>query len=90
MEYLKAYFEALKFGGDLPDTELQPADDLAILAAMAYVNVWHVTDIEGPLFNAASVLEYGLTKSKQAFQMRIMLVRIYQLLGEIFTKIDFY
>lgn len=80
-EYFKAYVEGLPFGKDLPETEQQPADDLAILAAMAYVSVWHHTKSEEPLFNAAAILEYGLSKSKQAFQMRILLVRIYQLLG---------
>jgi N-terminal acetyltransferase B complex non-catalytic subunit len=65
----------------MPSTELQPADDLAILAGQAFVNVWKLTYDETHLYNAVSVLEFGLTKSKHSYQMRLMLVRIYTLLG---------
>ncbi|KAG8891705.1 hypothetical protein FRC00_013243, partial [Tulasnella sp. 408] len=41
--YLKTYFEALPVGKDLSDTDLQPADDLAILAANALVSAWVIT-----------------------------------------------
>ena len=30
-------------GKELPATELQPADDLVILAAQAFVNLWRIT-----------------------------------------------
>lgn len=38
--YLAAYVRALSLGADLPATELQPADDLVLLAAQAFVGIW--------------------------------------------------
>lgn len=38
--YLAAYVRALPLGADLPATELQPADDLVLLAAQAFVGLW--------------------------------------------------
>lgn len=38
--YLAAYVRALPLGVDLPATELQPADDLVLLAAQAFVGLW--------------------------------------------------
>jgi N-terminal acetyltransferase B complex non-catalytic subunit len=82
LEYAAAYVSGLQYGGDLPDTETQPADDLAILAAHAYLNVYNATGKADPLYSAVSLLEYGLTRSKQAFQMRLLLIRLYYVLGK--------
>ncbi|KAL0581537.1 mitochondrial distribution and morphology [Marasmius crinis-equi] len=76
--YMKQYLDALPLGQSLPSTELQPADDLAILAATTYVNLWKLTGKEQPLFDASVILELGLTKSKQSFQMRLILMRVKQ------------
>ena len=32
--------DALAIGKELPETELQPADDLILLAAQAFVGLW--------------------------------------------------
>lgn len=80
-QYLTQYLEGLKLGTSLPSTELQHADDLAILTAQVFVNLWKMTEAESYLYNAASILEFGLTRSKNSFQMRLLLVRIYTLLG---------
>ena len=85
LKYLKEYLEGLALGGDLPVTELQPADDLVLLAANAFVMVWSLSRSEEALYQAATILEYGLTKSRMSFQMRIMLVRIYRILGALFA-----
>lgn len=84
LKYLEEYLEGLALGGDLPVTELQPADDLVLLAANALVMVWALNRSEEALSQAAIVLEYGLTRSRMSFQMRIMLVRIYRILGALF------
>ena len=80
-EYFRQYLAALPFGTELPETELQPADDLVILAVQAYVTLWKLTGSEDHLFAASSILEYALTKSKQSYRIRITLLRIYHLLG---------
>jgi N-terminal acetyltransferase B complex non-catalytic subunit len=79
--YTGQYLRGLPLGSSLPATELQPADDLAILSGNVFVNLWKMTDDEKYLRQAAAVLEYALTKSRQAFQMRLMLIRIYRLIG---------
>lgn len=75
--------EGLVLGKDLPSTELQPADDLAILVGNALVNAWTISGNEEHLSNAAAFLEFALTKSSQAFQIRLILIRIYRLLGAV-------
>jgi N-terminal acetyltransferase B complex non-catalytic subunit len=77
------YFDGLKLGEDLPSTELQPVDDLAILAASALVSAWSLSSEVSHLHQAVALLEFALQKSKHAFQIRLMLVRIYRLLGKI-------
>ncbi|KAG8909044.1 hypothetical protein FRC01_007189, partial [Tulasnella sp. 417] len=83
--YLKAYFEGLPVGKrpwkDLPETELQPADDLAVLAANALVSAWVMTRKETYLHQALVVLEYASSQSKQNYQFRVLAVRIYRLLA---------
>lgn len=80
-EYVQRYLEGLPFGQELPDTELQPADDLVILAGQAYVNLWKLTGSEDHLYAAVSILEYASIKSKQSYRIRLLLLRLYHLLG---------
>lgn len=75
------YFEALPLGDDLPNLELQPADDLAILAAQVYVNMFTLDNAVAHLYNAVVLLEYASRRSPQSYQIRLELVRIYRLLG---------
>ena len=79
--YTKAYFEGLPLGVGLPLTELQHADDLVLLAGNTYVNLWKLTGDDCHLLNAIYLLEFALTKSKQSFLTRLILIRIYRLLG---------
>ncbi|KAN0077095.1 N-acetyltransferase B complex (NatB) non catalytic subunit domain containing protein [Tylopilus felleus] len=90
LKFLHEYLDGLAFGGDLPVTELQPADDLVLLAANALVMVWALSRSEEALYQAVTVLEYGLTKSRMSFQMRIMLVRIYRILGAPSLALEHY
>lgn len=81
VQYLQVYLDALKFGKDLPDTELQPADDLAMLAGQAFVSAWRISGDSAQLYNAAALLEYASSRSKQSYLIRLLLIRIYRLLG---------
>ncbi len=80
-DLLREYFEALPLGNGLPKLELQPADDLAILAAQAYVNMFSLDDAVAHLHNAVVILEYALRKSPKSHQIHLGLVRAYRLLG---------
>lgn len=82
------YMEALPLGANLPETELQPADDLAILAVNVLVNLYRLSSEEKWLSAAVSLLEFGLTRSAQSWQMRLLLVRLYRVLGLSFTERD--
>ena len=81
MQYLQVYFDALKLGKDLPDTELQPADDLALLSGQAFVGAWRAGGDTAYLYNAVAALEYASSRSKQSYKIRLLLIRIYRLLG---------
>lgn len=78
---MQTYFKGLKLGVNLPDTELQPVDDLVILAGQTYVNLWKMTNDSTYLCKAVALLEFGLSKSKQSYRIRMLLIRLYQLLG---------
>jgi N-terminal acetyltransferase B complex non-catalytic subunit len=79
--YIQHYHEALPLGASLPSTELQPADDFALLAGNTFVNLWHLSKDYSHLYSAASFLEFALSKSKQSFLTRTILIRIYRLVG---------
>lgn len=87
---LDAYLEGLHLGKDLPSYELQPVDDLAILAAQTFVNIWKQTGDQRPLYNAAALLEHAITKSKMSYQIRLHLIRIYRLLGAPSLALEHY
>ncbi|KAJ7632694.1 actin cytoskeleton organization protein [Roridomyces roridus] len=82
--------EACHWAPDLPPTELQPADDLALLAANAFVSLWKLSNDAKYLYNAVALLEFALTKSKQSFHSRLLLIRIYRLLGASSMAVEHY
>jgi N-terminal acetyltransferase B complex non-catalytic subunit len=88
--YTKHYLAGLKLGLNLPSSELQPADDLAILAGTSYVLLWKLTNDEIYLFRAVTLLEFSLTKSPQSFQMRVILIRLYHLMGASSLALEHY
>lgn len=79
--YIKLYLNGLPVGSSLPDTELQPADDLAVLAGQTLAGLWKTTGSTDYLYNAVALLEFALGKSKQNYIIRMLLIRIYHLLG---------
>ncbi|KAH9063337.1 N-acetyltransferase B complex non catalytic subunit-domain-containing protein [Lactarius vividus] len=87
---VREYFEALPLGRDLPKLELQPADDLAILAAQVYVNMFALDKMVAHLHNAVVLLEYASKKSPQSYQIHLELIRIYRLLGAPQQALDHY
>jgi N-terminal acetyltransferase B complex non-catalytic subunit len=86
LEYTSAYLDGLTLGLNLPEAEYQPADDLASLAAHAFVNVANLTKTQEPLYAAVSLLEYGLTRSKESFNIHLALIRLYHLLCASFAS----
>ncbi|KAI0345163.1 hypothetical protein BDW22DRAFT_1354055 [Trametopsis cervina] len=92
-QYIEGYFGALKFGQGLPETERQPADDFAVLAGQAFVNLWRLvggTDALKYLYSAVALLDFAVSKSKDSYHMKLMLVRIYLLLGAPSLALEHY
>ncbi|EPQ30474.1 uncharacterized protein PFL1_02000 [Pseudozyma flocculosa PF-1] len=80
---LKEYLQGLEIGKDLPDTEMQPADDLALLACQSLVSACHLAPRSriGILHRAVTLLEFACGKSKKGYQLRMLLIRCYLMLG---------
>lgn len=49
------------------------------------MSLWKLATDDGYLYSAVALLEYALTKSKQSYSAKLMLVRIYRLLGPFFS-----
>ncbi|KAK4698451.1 N-terminal acetyltransferase B complex non-catalytic subunit, partial [Phenoliferia sp. Uapishka_3] len=79
--YTKRYFETLPLGQGLVATELQPADDFALLAGQAFVSAWDLSHDRSYLEKATVVLDFAAARSKYKYQMRILLVKVLRLLG---------
>ncbi|GAB1517939.1 hypothetical protein RhiTH_000995 [Rhizoctonia solani] len=80
-KYLKAYLDAAPICENYPETEQQPRDDLAILAASAMVSAYSGSGKTSHLTQAVVILEYALSKSPYNARFRILLVRLYRLIG---------
>ncbi|KAF8609944.1 actin cytoskeleton organization protein [Ceratobasidium sp. AG-I] len=80
-KYLKAYLEAAPLCESYPPTEQQPRDDLAVLAASALVSAFAGSGKSSYLTQAVAILEYALSKSPFNHHFRILLIRIYRLIG---------
>ncbi|KAI0306474.1 actin cytoskeleton organization protein [Multifurca ochricompacta] len=89
-DLVRGYFEALPLEKDLPNLELQPADDLAVLAGQVYANAFTLDNAAAHLHKAIVVLEYASKKSPQSYQIHLELVRIYRLLGAPQLALDHY
>jgi len=69
-------------GSHLPLTEMQPSDDLALLAAHCLIAASSVsTSPQSHLLSALSLLNFATKKSPKGYQLRILSIRIFKLLG---------
>ena len=80
-ELLTRYAETLPAGTDLKETELQHADPYGLLAAQYLVGLHKKTSDAVYIRRAAVVLEKLLVPSKYNAQARLLLVKLYCLLG---------
>ncbi|CAJ0748382.1 19699_t:CDS:10, partial [Entrophospora sp. SA101] len=87
----KLYQDSLKFGTNLPETEKQHGDDFAILASHALIDLY----LKYPekiiyLLQAIFLLESALEKSKNNFQFKLLLIRLYQNIGVFQRPLELY
>ncbi|KAF9390051.1 N-alpha-acetyltransferase 25, NatB auxiliary subunit [Podila verticillata] len=77
----KLYEDALPFGKDLEETERQYGDDYAIMAAHLLISLHKQTKSYFPLLTAVFMMEHALNASKHNYQLKLVLIRVYELLG---------
>ncbi|KAJ9475894.1 N-terminal acetyltransferase B complex subunit MDM20 [Pseudozyma hubeiensis] len=79
---LTQYLDGLSVGASLPETEMQPADDLALLGVQALLSAYKLSHGKPVyLHQTVALLEHALTKSKKGYQLRMLLIRSYILAG---------
>ncbi|SPO31584.1 related to MDM20  len=81
--FLQQYIDGLSVGASLPETEMQPADDLALLGAQALLSSYKLSRGRNldHLYQVIALLEFALTRSKKGYQLRMLLIRAYILAG---------
>lgn len=63
-------------------TDLQPNDELALLAAQCYLGAWELSQNSNQYLELAiAMLEFAIRRSKYRFQIRVLLIRLYQIAG---------
>ncbi|GAA5989285.1 hypothetical protein JCM10908_001242 [Rhodotorula pacifica] len=90
LRFAKLYFDALPLGKDFPPTELQPADDFALLAGQAWVSAFEQSGSRHYLEHALALFENVLLKSKYKYQIRILAINILRLLGAPSLSVQHY
>ncbi|KAF9206876.1 N-alpha-acetyltransferase 25, NatB auxiliary subunit [Haplosporangium sp. Z 27] len=89
-KFWKLYEEALPFGKDLEETERQYGDDYVIMASHLLIDIHKEAKSYVPLLNAVFMLEHALSASKHNYQIKLVLIRIYELLGAFNCAIFIY
>jgi len=85
---VKLYEETLPFGTKLEDTERQFGDDYLVIAAAILIDNYKSANKICYLYEAIAILERGLEKSKFNFQFKIILMRLYSILGDAFRTTE--
>ncbi|KDE03030.1 hypothetical protein MVLG_06460 [Microbotryum lychnidis-dioicae p1A1 Lamole] len=86
--YLTRYFQVLPLGSHFDSTDLQPADDFALLAAQAFVSAYHLDRDRSRLESALLVLDYALQRSRHKYQIRLLAINIQRQLGASSIAMD--
>lgn len=89
-EYIDRYRHGLQFGGDLLPTDFQPADNYCLLAAHIFINVWEETGDETYITLVLSLLEQSLKSTPSNFQMKLLLMKIYNIIGAVSATDNLY
>jgi N-terminal acetyltransferase B complex non-catalytic subunit len=77
----KEYQDALPLGKDLEKTEMQYGDEFIILASHILLDLYREHKQVTILIQAISLLEAALIKSIHNFQIKLILVRMYTMIG---------
>ncbi|XP_038618784.1 N-alpha-acetyltransferase 25, NatB auxiliary subunit [Tachyglossus aculeatus] len=89
-ELMLRYQHGLEFGKSCLKTELQFSDYYCLLAVHILIDMWLEAGEERAAWQALLLLEEGLTHSPSNAQFKLLLVRIYCLLGAFEPVMDLY
>uniref|UniRef100_A0A7N4UZY0 N-alpha-acetyltransferase 25, NatB auxiliary subunit n=1 Tax=Sarcophilus harrisii TaxID=9305 RepID=A0A7N4UZY0_SARHA len=89
-ELMLRYQHGLEFGKSCLKTELQCSDYYCLLAVHMLLDMWLEAGEERAAWQALTLLEEGLTHSPSNAQFKLLLVRIYCLLGAFEPVVDLY
>ncbi|XP_064128292.1 N-alpha-acetyltransferase 25, NatB auxiliary subunit isoform X2 [Loxodonta africana] len=89
-ELMLRYQHGLEFGKSCLKTELQFSDYYCLLAVHVLIDIWRETGDENAVWQALTLLEEGLTHSPSNAQFKLLLVRIYCMLGAFEPVVDLY
>ncbi|CEP15697.1 hypothetical protein [Parasitella parasitica] len=84
-ELWNEYQEALPLGEDLEKTEMQYGDEFVILASHVMLDLYRQEHQTSFLIQAICLLETALVKSIHNFQIKLVLVRLYAMIG-VYTR----
>lgn len=89
-ELMLRYKHALEFGKSCLKTELQFSDNYCLFAVHLLLDIWRQSGEEGPLWQSLALLEETLSNSPSSAQFKLLLIRIYCLLGAFEPVVDLY
>nr|XP_033812407.1 N-alpha-acetyltransferase 25, NatB auxiliary subunit isoform X2 [Geotrypetes seraphini] len=84
------YRHGLQFGKSCLKTELQFSDYYCLLAAHVLLDLWLETGDEDAVWHSLTLLEEGLANSSSDAQFKLLLIRIYCMLGAFEPVMDLY
>ncbi|WWD16993.1 hypothetical protein CI109_101429 [Kwoniella shandongensis] len=80
--YWTLYREGLQYGKNLPKTDVQPADQIGLVAVSLLIELWHRSPSDlTPLYRAIISLEYISKQSPANLHAHYLLIRLYRLIG---------
>ncbi|XP_046361388.2 N-alpha-acetyltransferase 25, NatB auxiliary subunit-like [Haliotis rufescens] len=80
-DLLDRHKKGLEFGTELLPTDLQYSDNYLILAAHLLLDAWRQSGKQLYVWQVVTQLELGMRKSPSNFQIKLLLVRLYCIMG---------
>ncbi|KAG5438618.1 hypothetical protein PCANB_002724 [Pneumocystis canis] len=90
LRLIDEYGNSLFLDDDLSSTNNQYGDDFLILAVHALINTFFITNKQNYLIHAILLLELGLLHSKHNFQFKLLLIRLYFMIGAFSLALSVY
>ncbi|XP_072043976.1 N-alpha-acetyltransferase 25, NatB auxiliary subunit-like [Amphiura filiformis] len=80
-ELVQRHQRGLSFGKELLKTDLQYSDDYLLIAVHLLLDAWQKSGDDSQLFMCIVILEQGLKFSQSSHHMKLLLIRLYCLVG---------